>query len=921
MTKELNILLLEDIPIDAELTEHELEKAHVPYSLKRVATKKRFLRELREFSPDVILADYSLPQFNGLEALRLVREMGLDTPYILVTGTQREEIAVDCLKEGADDYILKSSLRRLPGALENVLRKKDAEREKKRLAMELEKSAKQMVSIFESITDAFFAVDNSWRFMYLNPRSDVFLQKVNKEREDLWGKYWWDEFPAERGSIGFTELQKAMDKRVVVQFEEFYPSLNSWLHIRAYPADDGLSIYVQDVSERKRAEKVQEAVYKISEAASAEIGFNRMAERIHGIIGELMPAKNFYIALHDQHRDLLTFPYFVDERDKRPDDKKPGKGLTEYVLHTGEPLLATPEILDELARQSRVELLGAPCIDWLGVPLRTGSGVIGVLAVQNYLENFRFGDTERDILQFVSTQVAMAIDRKRAEETIREQANLLDIAQDAIIVRDLDENILYWNKGAERLYGWTSDEVMGKKAVGLLYKDGESSKEAYESVLKTDSWFGEFQQGTKDGRDVTVESRWSLVRDEAGAPKSILVINTDLTEKKRLEQQFIRSQRLESIGTLASGIAHDLNNVLAPITMSLPLLKEYLTSESSLEILDLLRISAKRGEGIVKQILSFVRGVDGQHVVLQAKHLVNDLVTFLSQTFPPSIVIKTKYAKETWPVVGDATQLYQVLMNLTINARDAMPGGGTLMLTLQNLTSDEQFRKMHLDANKEKYVVLSIKDTGTGIPDELMDRIFDPFFTTKERGKGTGLGLSIVHTIIKNHGGFIDVVSQKGKGTEFRVFIPATEDINSQAAQSNAELPPGSQELILVVDDESAITDLMQVALRSRNYRVLTASDGTEAIALYAEQKGSIAAVVLDMLMPMMDGPSTLKALRKLDPGVRVIGMSGYVADEPDQEMDSPFQQLPFLHKPFTTEQMVTRIQEVLCKKDPIPTV
>lgn len=910
--KELNILVLEDIPIDAELIEQELERAQIPFRMKRAATKAKFLKQLQDFPPDVILADYSLPQFNGLEALRLVRESGLDTPYILVTGTQKEEVAVECLKEGADDYILKSSLRRLPGALENVLRKKEAEREKRQLARELEKSAKQMVTIFESITDAFFAVDSTWRLMYLNPRSDVFLEKVNKDRQEMWGKNWWDEFPVEASSVGFAELHRAMEKRVDVEFEEYFPSLSSWLHIRAYPAEDGLSIYVQDISERKRAAMVQHAVYSISEAASAESSFLSMAERIHKIIGGLMPVKNLYIALYDAESDILSFPYFVDEIEKRPGPKKPGKGRTEYVLRTGEPLLATPEALEKLIHSSEIQSAGTPSVDWLGVPLKTASGIIGVLAVQNYSGSFRFGNTEKDILQFVSTQVAMAIDRKRAEEKIREQASLLDVAQDAIIVRDLHEKILYWNKGAERIYGWSSCEALGKSSADLLHNDTELTTEIVESVTRTGAWFGELQQTAKDSRTLVVESRWSLIRDEQSLPKSILIINTDATEKKRLEQQFIRSQRLESIGTLASGIAHDLNNVLAPITMSLPLLKEHLTNQSSQDILELLRVSAKRGEGIVKQILSFVRGVDGQHVVLQAKHLVNDLVTFLSQTFPPSISIKTKYAKDTWPVVGDATQLYQVLMNLTINARDAMPNGGVLGITLQNLVADDQFHLTHPDLKDDRYVVLSVKDTGMGIPDELLDKIFDPFFTTKERGKGTGLGLSIVHTVVKNHGGFVEVFSQKGKGTEFKIYLPASEDADSQVKEPTTALPAGNGEKILVVDDESAIAELAHVTLKNRNYQVLSASDGTEAVALYAENKGSISVVLLDMLMPLMDGPTTLRALRKLNPEVRVIGMSGYTADFQDQEPDSAFGQLPFLQKPFSVEQMVVKIQEVL---------
>ena len=749
----LNILMLEDIPIDAEMIERELQNAHILYNARRVASKNKFLKELEISAPDLVLADYSLPQFSGLEALKIVREKKERIPFILVTGMKNEEIAVECLKEGADDYILKSSLRRLPGAIQNALEKQRTEHENERLEEELRRSQKQMFTIFESITDAFFSVNKSWVVMYLNPRSDAFLVKVNKRREDLWGKNWWKEFPASADSVAYKALHRAMELHEFAEFEEYNSTLDSWLQVRAYPAEDGLAIYMQDISERKRA-----------------------------------------------------------------------------------------------------------------------------------------------------------------EEKIREQANLLDIAQDAIIVRDLNDNIIYWNSSAERIYGWKQGEAIGKNASQLLNTESDSIERALQDVENKGSWFGELHQITKSQKSVIVESKWSVVRDEQGKTKSILTINTDITDKKNVEQQFLRAQRLESVGTLASGLLHDLNNVLTPIILAVPFMKEKLSDESSQDILKTLESSAKRGEGVVRQLMSFVRGVKGDRVILQLKLLVGELLHFVTETFPPIIKVVKHCPKGIWYIVGDSTQLYQVMMNLSINARDAMPNGGTLTIELQNVTLSEQEALLHLGASSGMYVVLSVKDTGSGIPPEIINRIFDPFFTTKEPGKGTGLGLSSVLSIVKSHGGFIDVRSEVGKGTEFKVFLPANEENAKVEVVKNTAIPMGHGETILVVDDEKTLQDLLKPTLEKQNFRVLSAFDGLEAIEVYKENQNKIDVVLLDMLMPRLSGISTIPKLREINPQIKIICMTGSMLDNLGSEANAILRKLPFLQKPFNYEDVATMVNEVMCE-------
>lgn len=501
-------------------------------------------------------------------------------------------------------------------------------------------------------------------------------------------------------------------------------------------------------------------------------------------------------------------------------------------------------------------------------------------------------------------------ERKRAEERIREQAALLDHAQDAILVRDLDLNILFWNKGAEKIYGWTAEEVVGTKNV---FKESPRQFDAaLKTVISNGEWHGEFHQTRRDGAEIIVESRWTLVRDEKGQPHSILVINTDVTEKKRMEAQFLRAQRMESIGTLAGGIAHDLNNVLSPILMAIDMLQLKATDEATKKWLDVLRTNAERGGDMVRQVLSFARGVEGERVALQPKHLIKEIVKILRETLPKSIEISFQIPNDLWIISADATQMHQVLMNLCVNARDAMPEGGSISIKAENVRVDENYARMHLEAKPGRFVMITVSDTGPGMTPDVQSRIFEPFFTTKEMTKGTGLGLSTALTIVKSHGGFINVYSELHKGSQFTVYLPALDTpgtVDSAALQT--DLPLGRGELILVVDDEQSIREITRGTLETFGYTVLMASDGTEALALYADKKNEIAVVLTDMVMPFMDGPATIRALQRMNPKVRIIAASGLGAGQRAGEGALEGVSV-FLNKPYTAEKLLKTLAQVL---------
>lgn len=504
-------------------------------------------------------------------------------------------------------------------------------------------------------------------------------------------------------------------------------------------------------------------------------------------------------------------------------------------------------------------------------------------------------------------------ERKRAEEQIREQAALLDQARDAILVRDLDQKILFWNKGAEKIYGWTAEEVVGKNTVDVLFKGGSAQFEAArQAIIQNGEWEGEIHQLRRDGAEIIVQSRWTLVRDEEGRPKSILVINTDITEKKRMESQFLRAQRMESIGTLAGGIAHDLNNVLSPILMAIDMLQLRSTDEASRKWFEVLRANAERGGNMVRQVLSFARGVEGERVALQPKHLIKEIVKILRETLPKTIEINFNVPDGLWIISADATQVHQVLMNLCVNARDAMPEGGSISIKAENVFVDENYARMHIEAKAGRFVMITVADTGPGMSPEIQSRIFEPFFSTKEMTKGTGLGLSTALSIVKSHGGFMNVYSELHRGSQFSVYLPAIETPEtSEAERLKTDLPLGHGELVLVVDDEESIREITRGTLETFGYQVVTANDGTEALAIYADKKNEIAVVLTDMVMPFMDGPATIRALQRMNPKVRIIAASGLGTAQRAGEGALEGVSV-FLTKPYTAERLLKTLAQVL---------
>ena len=757
------------------------------------------------------------------------------------------------------------------GALQDITEVNAAKRREQELASRL-------TNTLDNIQEAFFIIDREWRFSYLNLAAE---QLMRRSRGALLGDKIWTAFPDAQDSGFGHGYRRAMEMHEPVEFEEYYLPLGAWFAVRAFPIEEGIAVYFVDITkkheERERLRLSEERFRLLSmSTADSVYDWDMVSNQMWWQDG----SRSVFSAQVDTGQ--MTIDAWAERI--HPDDRERIDASLIQGIQSGGSFWS-----DEYR-------------------FRLDDGGFAYVVDRGHI----LRDHEGRAVRMVGGMSNLT-ERKEAEIRLAEQAALIDQASDAILVRDLENNVTYWSKGAEKLYGWRSAEVLGRPVAQIMSASEVELELATQIVMEHGFWTGELVHRQKTGESVPVLCRWNLLRDAHGNPRSILAIDTDLTDRKRLEKQLLRAQRLESIGVLAGGIAHDFNNILAPILMSIEVLKESIHDEAALQVLGRLHTGAERGADLVKQILAFARGRENEQKVFSPALIAKDIERIVRDTFPRNIEFRLVSSGDGWNIEGSAIQVHQVLLNLCVNARDAMPDGGRLQITLSNIVVDKLYSSINPGSSPGSYVMICVEDTGTGMSREVQERIFEPFFTTKEYGKGTGLGLSMAFSIVRDHRGFINFYSEPGEGTRFKLYFPAAIgalEVEDPEARRN-QLPRGRGELVLLVDDEESIREVTRQALEQFGYRVLTARQGAEAVSLFVQYRGEISVVVTDMNMPVMDGPALISAIRRLDPEIPIIGSSGLVADgSMSKAVDAGVTE--FIAKPHSVSALLAMLQRVV---------
>jgi PAS domain S-box-containing protein len=678
-------------------------------------------------------------------------------------------------------------------------------------------------------------------------------------------------------------------------------------------------VVAQDITQRLHAEKLQSVLYRIAEVSTSARDLNALYPAIHAIVADLLDARNFYIALHDQAANWLTFPYFVDEIDSPPAPRTPRKGLTEYVLRSGEPLLATGQKINELATRGEVERAGTPADDWLGVPLKQGNQTFGVLVVQHYATRTRFGAAEKSVLTFVSHQVASAIERKRNEEALLRSENryrsLIHSAVFGIFRATLDGRFLDVNPALVSMLGYPSAAQVLALDVQSDVFVGDAAKSALQrSFLRRGGFEGvEARWKCKDGGIITVRLSGRGVRDDREGAEVLEVIAEDVTERKLLEDQLRQAQKMEAVGTLAGGVAHDFNNLLTVISGYSQILMEQTAGNSQLSSsIDQIFHAADRAASLTRQLLAFSRRQMLQPQVVSLNRLIANVERMLQPLLGERIAIDIQASHDLGTVKADPGQIEHIVMNLAVNARDAMQKGGTISIQTANVDLVDDFARTHPGATAGRYVMFSVADSGSGMNADTLTHIFEPFFTTKEPGKGTGLGLSTVYGIVKQSGGYITVDSAVGVGTTFRIYLPRVDEREEVPILKPAPVARAAcSGTILLVEDEVAVRGLVDAILSSRGYQVLVADSPAHAVTLCRSSHQPIDVLLTDVVMPETSGPELAKQLLAVRPTLRIVYMSGHAGEFLAEEGVNS-EGVTLLQKPFSATALEEKIRMVL---------
>jgi PAS domain S-box-containing protein len=1052
MSEDKRILIFEPVPTDAELIEMQIRKAGIHHTSRRISTKDLFQRTVAEFQPDLIIAEYAIPRCDVLDLLRRSREEEPALRWVILSSAGNEELAVECIKAGASDYLPKKNMAKLAPALKAVFaaaapaRQEPVEEESEEEEREEESDEEERAApphgpdpqqelfrgVVESSPDLIAVLDLNGRRLYNSPS----YRELLEDPETLEGtSSFVDVHPDDRGKvqkvfeetvasgIGQRLEYRLIDREGNIRYIESHGSI-----IRNREGEpQNVVIFSRDITSRRQAGEIIRLI-------AEELARLRGSEFFPGLVRALATSLGVRYALVsecvDRRRERVRALAYWASGGHAPVFEYDVKDTTcEQVVQQGRTMYFAADVQTLFPAESALRAMQAHT--YLGVPLLDSSATpIGHLFVMHdhplpgeelvrsvmlvtaaraaaelehrittrqlaegesqyrtLLEEMAEGvivtDTE-DVIQFVNgrmcdlsgfpreemvgklastllvpdeerrtlyrrnerrrqgkseqyTSVLMRRDGTRFTAVVRavphrsdtgavvgslaliaptegetpaatppeEDTGLLEKAQDAVFVCDPDDHILFWNRAAAQLYGWTAEEARGKPSAELLRSESiHRPGGAAHTALIEGYWAGELRQQKRDGTVVLVDSRWTLVRDAEGKPKSLLAICTDITGKRELEIYELRARRMEGIATLASAIAADLDRLLTPVMLAVPALAEKAVDDASRQAVALVAVNAQHGLDTANQVLALAENAGAGRGVLDSAKLLNEAVRSLTESLPKSIQLETSIPRSLWPLPGILSQLQQVVINVCTNGREAMTDGGTLRVTAENLLIDAQAVATIPHALPGKYVLITIGDTGHGIPAEIIGKVFEPFFTTKPPGRTTGLGLSTAAAIVRNHKGFMNIFSEPGEGTIVKIYLPAEE---RREGEIDAAPSLGNGELVLVAQQQASLRDLMKKILDAHGYDTISAADGAEAVVLFRKHQETMRAVIIDFDMPYMDGSMTIRVLQGTNANVNIIATGESASREPV----NVFRVLP---KPFSTPLLLSAVRDAISR-------
>jgi len=911
-----HVLLLGEDPEEPARLTRELSGAFPGLAVRFARTAADLDAALRTPAFDAVLADTRLRWAPFRDIVAALSSRAADRPLLLLDAHDAPDGA-DTMAVALNSSLVSGVARsdgRAPGMAEVLQRL--LERAGQRHV------AEEMRTLVAALGDVMIVLDADGRYLRIASSAAHLLYKP---ADSLLGRTLHEVLPPAVADAFLGHIRTALRTRKPQRVEYSLPIAGREVSFDASvsPLAEATVLWVaRDVTARARADQARAAAYQVAEAVSATRDLDELLRTIHAIVGDLMPARNFYVALYDPATETISFPYSADEHDPPRQPRRLGRGMTEYVLRTGRPILLTPDDEQDLIRLGEIVESGTPSVSWLGMPLVVEDRTIGVLAVQSYSEGTRYGQRDIEILGFVSTQIALAIERKRSETALRESEEryrrLVESAPDAVVVH-AEGKIRYANPAAVQMLGVAGPhELIGRTALEFVHPDSRPmvvTRMRQLLVDRVDAPVAEERFVRPDGGVIDAEVAAIAITWD-GHPAALVTIR-DISERVALEQKLRHSQKMEAVGQLAGGIAHDFNNLLTTIISYSDLLLSALDERDPRRAdVEEIHRAGDRAAGLTRQLLAYSRRQVLQPKVLDLNAVVNGAEKLVRRLIGEDIRVVTRLSPTLGPVRADPGQIEQVILNLAVNARDAMPEGGTLTLATQDRTLDPTtvtFTAEHSMLGPEPYVELTVTDTGVGMDAVTRARVFEPFFTTKDVGKGTGLGLSTVYGIVKQSGGYIWVESAPGRGASFHVALPRV--AVGPAGPDPATLPTpragSGSETILIAEDEPGVRAAARTILKRLGYRVLDAENGDAALRVASKHPAPIDLLLTDVVMPGMNGRTLADQLSRLRPGLCVLYMSGYPNHAIVQQgVLEPG--LAFVAKPFTPRALGEKVRETL---------